>query len=103
MNAPPCRHCQKNTATHGRGLCLRCSTTPGVRELYPAGNTRAGRAERAAMKAVRGAERGLGLGNRKRKLGKPTTALPGTPAKVRVLQLRARAGNVLFHPQDARL
>lgn len=31
----------------------------------------------------------------------PTTALPGTPEKVRVLAERALAGCELFHPTDA--
>lgn len=33
----------------------------------------------------------------------PTTHLPGSRAKIRVLTRRAAAGLPLFHPQDARL
>jgi hypothetical protein len=33
----------------------------------------------------------------------PTTAQPGTAEKVRVMTARARRGEALFHPQDAKL
>ena len=33
----------------------------------------------------------------------PTDALPGTPEKVLVLEERARRGQCLWHPLDARL
>jgi hypothetical protein len=32
----------------------------------------------------------------------PTKAMPGTPAKVAVLEQRARLGQSLWHPDDAR-
>ena len=33
----------------------------------------------------------------------PTSALPGTPEKVAVLEERAQQGQALFHPDDAEL
>ena len=38
-----------------------------------------------------------------KKKPKPTSALPGTEAKIEVLRLRAEAGQELFHPEDAGL
>lgn len=35
-----------------------------------------------------------------RPLGEPTTALPGTPERVAVLEARVAAGLELFHPED---
>jgi len=39
----------------------------------------------------------------KARLPEPTTALPGTPEKVAVLEERARLGLALWHPLDAKL
>jgi hypothetical protein len=42
------------------------------------------------------------VSTRERKLPRfPTTALPGTPAKLRVFQKRLRQRVQLFHPLDA--
>lgn len=32
----PCLHCKRTLGWQGRGLCKKCHTTPGVKELYPA-------------------------------------------------------------------
>jgi hypothetical protein len=61
-----------------------------VRELYPS--------------TSKFARRGVGDFTRKAALAaEPTDALPGTPAKVAVLEERARLGLCLWHPDDATL
>lgn len=46
--------------------------------------------------------RGTGLGNHRRPLpAAPTQAEPGSPAKIAIMQERARRGEALFHPLDA--
>jgi len=72
-----------------RGLCWSCYYTPGVRELYPS--------------TSKFARRGVKDFNGRARLPEPTSALPGTPEKVAVLELRARLGQQLWHPLDARL
>jgi hypothetical protein len=83
-----CRHCQKVNSNRPRGLCWTCYYTPGVRELFPS--------------TSKFARRGVGNFNGRTKLPPgPTSALPGTPEKVAVLEERARLGVSLWHPLDA--
>ena len=82
-----CRHCEKVKSNRPRGLCWSCYYTPGVREQYPS--------------TSKFARRGVKDFNGRTKLGEPTSALPGSEEKVRVLMERARLGLSLFHPQDA--
>jgi hypothetical protein len=83
-----CRHCNRVPSNRPRGLCWSCYYTPGVRDQYPS--------------TSKYARRGVSDFN-----GKivppafPTTALPGTPEKVAVLQQRAARGESLWHPEDA--
>src|SRR5581483_10972436 len=86
---PLCRHCQKVKSNRPRGLCWSCYYTPGVRELYPS--------------TSKFARRGVADFNGRAKMPEPTDALPGTPEKVRVLEERARLGQQLWHPLDAKL
>jgi hypothetical protein len=60
-----------------------------VRELYPS--------------TSKFARRGVQDFNGKARMPEPTRALPGTPEKVAVLEERARLGQCLWHPLDARL
>jgi hypothetical protein len=73
-----CRHCQRLRYVKSWGLCWRCYHRPKVRQLYAA--------------AVRQDDRRL--------TAEPTTAEPGSPEKVAVLEERARLGLALFHPLD---
>lgn len=84
-----CRHCQKVKSNRPRGLCWSCYYSPGVRDLYPS--------------TSKFARRGVGNNNKGAELPEPTDALPGTPEKVVVLEERARLGQCLWHPLDARL
>jgi hypothetical protein len=85
--AVPCRHCGRLTPVAPRGLCRPCYLAPHVRSLYPP--ARAGRDPALGGLAPMPTE--------------PTTALPGTPAKVAVLCRRAAQGEALWHPEDAAL
>ena len=70
------------------GLCRRCSRDPAVKLRFP-----------STSKYVR---KGAGLGCRGYRLpDAPTSAAPGSPAKVAVLEERARLGLALWHPLDA--
>lgn len=84
-----CRHCERIPASRPRGLCWSCYYAPGVRELYPS--------------TSKFARRGIGNFNGHSPLPTPTTALPGTPEKVLVLEQRALAHQDLWHPLDALL
>ena len=86
---PLCRHCQKVKSNRPRGLCWSCYYTPGVRDLYPS--------------TSKFARRGVADFNGRAKMPEPTDALPGTQEKVRVLEERARLGQQLWHPLDAKL
>ncbi len=77
-----CRHCNETPGTRARGLCWRCYYAPGVRGRY-------------ASKIDRGA------GLRKGRLPcVPTSAMPGSSEKIRILADRAARGQELFHAND---
>ncbi len=83
-----CRSCNRNNANRPRGLCWSCYYRPGVRERFPS--------------TSKFARRGVDDFNGQASLAPaPTPALPGTPAKVAVLEERARLHQALWHPLDA--
>jgi hypothetical protein len=86
---PLCRHCQKVKSNRPRGLCWSCYYTPGVRDRYPS--------------TSKFARRGVMDFNGRAKMPEPTDALPGSLEKVRILEERARLGQALWHPLDAKL
>ena len=83
-----CRHCSKCKVNRPRGLCWSCYYTPGVKEQYPS--------------TSKYARRGVGnfTGNAPIP-DAPTTAAPGSPEKLAVLEQRVRLKQALFHPADA--
>ena len=86
-----CRHCSKCPVNRPRGLCFSCYYTPGVKERYPS--------------TSKYARRGVGhVAGRRNPLlpDRPTTAAPGTPEKLAVMEARAKANRAVFHPADAR-
>lgn len=83
-----CRNCQRGSVSRPRGLCWTCYYRPGVREQYPS-TSKFGR---------RGVGNFCGQGAAPHL---PTSALPGTPDKVAVLEDRASKRQELWHPQDA--
>src|SRR5687767_2729126 len=83
-----CRHCQQSKVNRPRGLCWSCYYRPGVRELYPS--------------TSKYARRGVGNFAGAAPLPPcPTSARPGTPEKLAVLEERARDRCGLWHPYDA--
>lgn len=82
----PCRHCDL-PGRRPKGLCWRCFNTPEINEQY-----------RSTSKYCRRGVSEHGSGE----FGEPTSALPGTEDKIRVLEDRAALGLALFHPADAR-
>lgn len=83
-----CRHCRKSPASRARGLCYRCYYGRGVRTLYPSTSKYA----RHGVQDFNGHPRLPDF---------PTTAMPGSPAKIAILQQRAQLGVALWHPDDA--
>jgi hypothetical protein len=83
-----CRHCGHPRVNRPRGLCWSCYYTPGLRDLYPS--------------TSKFASRGFGDFNGRVALPpEPTSALPGTPEKIAILQQRALHRQCLWHPLDA--
>lgn len=85
-----CRHCNTSEANRPRGLCWSCYYKPGVRQQYPS--------------TSKYARRGLSdiIGKVKPPTN-PTSARPGSPEKVAILEQRARAKQSLWHKDDATL
>lgn len=84
-----CVCCRMRPASRPRGLCWGCYNRPGVRE--------------ACSPASKYGNRGIGNGNCRGKLpDAPTNAVPGSEAKLRVLEERAARGERLDHPDDRR-
>jgi hypothetical protein len=86
-----CRHCRRAAGKRfRRGLCWKCYGTPEIRSQYtalPGGFISDPQLSAAA----------------KRKLlrsWKQTTAFPGTPEKVQILEDRVRLRQPLWHPLD---
>lgn len=89
VQAVICKHCRREIPNNRpRGLCSTCYNSPGIREAYPAHPTY-GRRELIPANTY------------PTTLPEPTDALPGTQQKCEILERRASAGLVLFHPQDA--
>jgi len=84
-----CRHCGRAPTSRPRGLCWSCYYTPGVRQLYP-----------TASKYARQSDDFFGLGELP---AVPTSARPGSPEKVAILEQRASRRQRLWHPADASL
>lgn len=88
----PCRNCLKAPASRlwRRGLCWPCYQTPGVRTKFPVN-------EKVKRRGVMNGFLTPPLPP------EPTSAVPGSEAKVEVMRARAEAGYCIFHPGDATL
>ena len=84
-----CIHCEERIASRPKGLCTRCYYTPGVRESIPGKGWGGWRSPAAT--------------NSDSPLPEPTTTIPGSLEKERVLSKRALLGESLFHPRDAKI
>ena len=91
MSQRICRHCRnpRRTVNRPRGLCWRCWHDPAILTQYPSTSIYARRSPVADSHHARPTPR------------TPTTALPGTPSKIAVLEARAARGEALWHPEDA--
>ena len=83
-----CRHCRHPKVTRPRGLCWRCYAEPGVRDQYQSTSKFAARPDVRDSYSTRPLP------------ATPTTAQPGSQAKVQVLRERAARGEALHHPLD---
>jgi hypothetical protein len=81
----PCRHCQRYVFLRPRKLCCPCFKNLAVRALYPTATKHARDHYRDPPPAP-----------------EPTTAPPGTRAKLAVLAARVAAKVLLHHPEDAK-
>ncbi len=88
MGRSLCRHCQERYITRPRGLCWGCYSRSAIRGLYC-----------SAKKTEEELEATVKPGTATRR---PTSALPGSRDKVRVLARRFARGNALWHVLDAR-
>lgn len=80
---PICRHCHLRPANRARGLCFQCYYQPSIKDLYAPQITPIGIAlKEPQTKPI------------------PTTALPGSPDKKRILAERASREEELWHPDD---
>lgn len=84
---PICKHCRKSKVNRPRGLCWGCYYTDGVKDQYPS--------------TSKYARRGEGNFAGPAATPEPTTAPPGTPEKMAVLEMRAKLKQALWHPLDA--
>lgn len=85
-----CRHCEEMPPSRPRGLCWSCYYQPGVRDQYPS--------------TSKYGKRGFGnFHGQVEALAPPTSAPPGSPEKVAILEERAMRRQSLWHPLDAPL
>lgn len=88
LSKKKCRHCHAANVGRPRGLCWRCYYTPGIKKLY-----------QPTAYVTNRSGHGIGL-QLPSPASFPTYALPGSPEKVAVLELRARLRQELWHPLD---
>lgn len=85
---PLCKACGWNNGYRPGGLCQKCYLTPAIRAKFPANSD------------SKYARRGVRTPKGRRPQPEPTTAAPGSNAKVAELARRAQQGLQLWHPQD---
>lgn len=84
---PKCVHCGKRLQCRPRRLCWPCYHNPEIRASTDGSWSKS--AYRSPVKSGH-------------KIPEPTLFFPGTAEKVAVLEHRAEAGEMLWHPQDTR-
>jgi len=93
-----CLSCRRLRCIAARGLCKTCHRRPDIRNAFkplrPVG------ADRKRPVVPPGGWPGPAIPLAS-VLGPPTSAEPGSPEKVLVLELRALLGQYLWHPLDA--
>ncbi|MFT3883004.1 MAG: hypothetical protein QM703_25545 [Gemmatales bacterium] len=81
----PCLHCHALVPLRPRQLCFQCYEDRSIRALYRPQTTNFPKRSRRDRRLAK----------------KPTRALPGSEAKLRVLERRFAQRVALFHPLDA--
>ncbi|HQR07820.1 MAG TPA: hypothetical protein PLN21_13415 [Gemmatales bacterium] len=81
----PCQHCHALVSLRPRQLCYRCYEDRSIRALYRPKTTNYAKRSRRDRRLPK----------------KPTRALPGSEAKLRVFEQRFARRVQLFHPLDA--
>lgn len=92
LACPPaalCRHCASRPRGKARRLCWSCYGNDSIRALYPCASVSGGWNGDRYVSAP--------------PPDGPTDALPRTPEKVAVLEVRAALGQALHHKEDAKL
>lgn len=100
-----CLHCGKRAVNRPRGLCWPCYYDPEIRYLYPAYRGRNDDDDDSDSSYDRKfAEQLRAHQNLRHPLpAEFTRELPGSEAKIRVLEGRAARGESLWHPDDLRI
>lgn len=84
-----CRHCLRFRPVYARALCSACYQRLEIRALYPVDSARGQKCPTPNFSG-------------EAKVAKrPTSKLPGTPEKQRVMSARLMRGEALRHPDDA--
>ena len=83
---PFCVHCKKNKAQRSRQLCVKCYDNLEIRNSTPP--------------VTLCGYRGLSYLRSPKLATLPTSALPGSIEKIRVMQERLSRGEAVFHPDD---
>lgn len=97
---PRCVHCKERKASQQRNLCNVCCRVPEVRTQYPYRNIETWDGgggdfrSQAALQALAALESSVALPDR------PTNAIPGSRAKMKVMAERLALKQSLFHPKD---
>jgi hypothetical protein len=88
LKREPCKSCQLRPGNRPRGLCNRCYMNLTIRESMP---TIPQNFEVSPVPVTGPFP----------EPAYPTSAYPGTPEKIAILEARAMAGELLWHPLDA--
>lgn len=100
-----CLHCARTRHIRGRGLCPTCYGDKGIRNSYPARKRGLGDSKKKNIRGESPVESSTSSTTRRNLVNPstPTTSLPGTEGKIRVLEERASREDKLWNPEDARI
>lgn len=103
MYGPPiCLNCNSNAEQRKRGLCKSCYQRKNVRLKFPAMKLGRPRKHVVEREAIAGAVNSEDFDTEKvlPDDDSSTDAVPGSEAKMRVMEDRAARGRCVFHPGD---
>ncbi len=104
---PRCIRCKSTRRIKSRGLCKRCWRNAAIRESCGLPDQRIGpRSDRVKKRTTAWRKRGETLiddGTKQAVMPLwSTSSLPGTEAKIRVMEWRVKRGQMPHHPGDAK-